>query len=509
MQRIIEFIKRRAALLTLAAFAATVLPMMIITIYDRPSGDDLGYGRSVYAALRSGGSLLDILNAAVSMVVWTYHTWQGTYSALFLMSLQPGVFGARFYAIGSLLVMGSLIFATFRFSNTLFCVLLRQPRRSALIFSAAMLFCSMQYVPSVVEAFYWFNGAVYYTFYYALMLLYFDALLLLIHGSDKRPWPRLLLALALALILGGGNFVAALVTALGGTALGGYCLLRRRHAFFRVILPHIILLTGFLISVRAPGNAFRQAKHHKMGVLSAIQFSFAKAAVDIRYWSTFATIALFILLVPILCRAAKGCLCQFRMPGLAMLCAFLLFAAQNTPAYYAMSHAGPGRLRDAVYYSYFWLVAFCLFYCCGWLVRQDFFRKFRSSHRDGTDLFWRRSKKIILSLAAFVFLFSTLKPSAFVRSAGYQCARDLINGTALSYSRQMDARLTQLENPRINDVRVPGLTAKPEVLVDCDISSNPIDTINRQFGLYYHKHSVASYPAKQAFDFRVSSHKHK
>ena len=49
-----------------------------------------------------------------------YANWQGTYSAMFLMALQPAVFGNGFYALVPFLTLGALAAGTCFFCLSLF-----------------------------------------------------------------------------------------------------------------------------------------------------------------------------------------------------------------------------------------------------------------------------------------------------------------------------------------------------------------------------------------------------
>ena len=46
-------------------------------------------------------------------------TWQGTYSAIVIMSLQPAIWGQQFYFVGSFILMFSLLFSTYIFPKTI------------------------------------------------------------------------------------------------------------------------------------------------------------------------------------------------------------------------------------------------------------------------------------------------------------------------------------------------------------------------------------------------------
>ncbi|MDR2045239.1 MAG: hypothetical protein LBQ15_12955, partial [Clostridium sp.] len=100
---------RVLAALCAAGLAGVCVPLLLVARYNFPCADDFTYSADVRLALLSGGSAWDILRAAAREAADTWHTWQGTYSTTFFAALQPGVWGESFYALGTGLLLGSLL----------------------------------------------------------------------------------------------------------------------------------------------------------------------------------------------------------------------------------------------------------------------------------------------------------------------------------------------------------------------------------------------------------------
>ena len=81
--------------LILCVFVLCLVPLLYLARYDVPSADDYIYGTAAHLTLVHGGSLNDAIAAALEHTAVIYHTWQGSYSAVFLMCLQPAVFSER------------------------------------------------------------------------------------------------------------------------------------------------------------------------------------------------------------------------------------------------------------------------------------------------------------------------------------------------------------------------------------------------------------------------------
>lgn len=132
-------------------------------------------------------------------------------------------------------------------------------RTSFCIVSCLLLLVAVQYRYSLVEGFYWFNGGIYYTFFYAVALVLLGLCLLLLKESKKTLFTcYLVLSCALAFLVGGGNYTTALTVLL----LLFFCLLvlllrkNKKAVWIGVVL--LFLLLSFFLSVLAPGNAIRQ-----------------------------------------------------------------------------------------------------------------------------------------------------------------------------------------------------------------------------------------------------------
>ena len=176
--------ERRIAIACGVLLAISLLPLAVISFYNHPCSDDYSYGLYVAQAVRAGGSLGDILAAAVRETAETYFDWQGTFSAVFLMALQPAAFGERFYAVTAYLMVGSLVFANFFFLKELCVHRLGMSRSSWVTISCALCFFMVHFAPSAFEGFFWYNGSLFYTFFHGLALCLFTFLSKFLRASS-------------------------------------------------------------------------------------------------------------------------------------------------------------------------------------------------------------------------------------------------------------------------------------------------------------------------------------
>lgn len=469
--------------LLLALLAASLVPVLLVGRYSWPSADDYSYAYLTHEALLKGSGFW----GEVWHTMWGYYkSWQGTFSALGLMSLTPVTFSEGLYWLTPVVMVGSVCLGTFKLTDTIVRRWLGGSWRETICVAAPLLLLTIHFVPAPKDAFYWWNGAVYYTFTYGIMLLLIErmAALTLARTRPQLLW-AVLPALPLAFLVGGSNYVSALLAVLvcGLFLLG--LLLWKRERFLPALLPSLVLAVCFLASVAAPGNQVRQSySEPPIGAVPAIVLSILKAGQDCLDWPNWPILAVFALMIPVVWRLTGKVKFSFPLPLLFSVFSFLLFAAQNAPHFYAMGVSGPGRLRSIVYYAFCWLLLANLWYWLGWLRRTAVGERALRLPQ------WALPCGAALVLAAGLILgWAALRSS----TAG-QAAAALSDGSAQGYWSEQMARLAVLQDPAVTDAQLPALEHKPPLLYNTDITSDPTNWINRAVADFYHKNTVQLAP---------------
>ena len=120
----------------------SIIPILWISQYLHPFGDDYVFGAYVYNVWNTTHSFPACIQAAWNVAMTMYHTWQGTYSACFLMALQPGIFGQ--YWLGPIILLFSLIGSTY----TILYMLMRKILHTTLL---EYLFVSTIFVLATIQ----------------------------------------------------------------------------------------------------------------------------------------------------------------------------------------------------------------------------------------------------------------------------------------------------------------------------------------------------------------------
>ena len=76
-----------------------LIPLIYIAKYNHSCADDYSYGILTHQSWKNTHSIIEVVKTAIKQVGITYQNWQGTFSAVFLMALQPAIFGEEYYWI--------------------------------------------------------------------------------------------------------------------------------------------------------------------------------------------------------------------------------------------------------------------------------------------------------------------------------------------------------------------------------------------------------------------------
>ena len=532
-----------AAALGMALLVATLVPLVLISRYNHSYADDWHYGVWAHLTLEQTGNVGLALITALEQVGKAWFDWQGTYSAILLMAIQPGVFGEQAYALAAPLVMASLVAGTFFFAHALLVELLGAPRGAWLAVSSVAVAVELLAQPSPVEGIFWYNSAVYYTSYHAAALALMGTWARICNPArTRRPRGVVVASVLLALFVAGGNFVTALVAAEVMFAVLAVLIAQGRRSSYDVLPSFGVMVLGLALSLAAPGNDVRQQTQFPgdgAGVLGTIWQSSLAAFQYLEQWSGGLVLLALAFAVPLALyvgerAAARGW--RFRLPGLVAAGSMALFATSFTPTFWAEGTVGPGRVQDCRFDLLVTLLLVCVFWCSGWLCAR--MRAARVGVAAGelvaaegagagelaaaegagavaggalgsgdaahVQAFAVSARHAALgcALAALVAV-CVVGSMAADKSLGEElssvsAARSLASGQAAAYHEQVLSRLETIEGSSEQSLRVPFYTNVPHVLLMGDIRDNMDNYINYRLCQWYGKESIVGYRGASA-----------
>ena len=476
----------RLCLIFTILFLISILPLLALAFYSHPAGDDYAYGLAAHLAWKETHSIASVLKAAAQNVQDYYHTWQGTYASIFLMSLQPAVLSQRLYPLTTFLMLGMLVGSTFLLIRTLFTHYLRLSRSVWGLLTLSVLFLSVHVLDDGKSAFFWFNGALHYVFMHACMLFLLSFLLLFLKARKSAAKVfYLLVSCFLALVIGGANYVTALLTPILVGFLLLLCLIARQKRGFWCLLPLTLMLAGLAVNVLAPGNAIRMAaQYDSMGPVEAVYYSFVYALKGIRDWTTVYILFFTLLLVPFLFVHLAKADFSFPLPGVVTALSFCVVAASYTPSLYSMGHTYIfGRTLNIMRMLFYLLYFLNLVYLTGWITAlcrrfglTDALLGFFSSLRQNF------SRSLTLGMTLFALGLVIFSDKSDI--TGLSAADSLLKGYAKSYHEESLYRIALLTQGA-DEVWVPNFSVVPELLDPQELSEDPSDYRNRAVAQWY------------------------
>jgi len=482
------FTQKTLSKLFLLLCVLSLLPLLFVGFYCHPTGDDIYYGVHAREIFEETHSVFQTIGNAISGVGHDYNTWQGTYAAMFIMRLQPTVFSENLYFLTPFLVIGSLILGLWVFLKESIGRWLALNKHEFLGMYSLVLFLCLQWVITPGEAFYWFNGAVYYSGFFGLMLLNFGLLARYITLGKKKVLPFIV---ALEILIGGSNYLTLLWSMIVLFCASVFLFWKKKPCKWTVALLTLLQMGCFLISAVAPGNQVRAATAASLPAWKAVLFSirqgFSFLAAWMNGWWVLGALCLAIFLVPALYKS------QFRFPMPLLVAGFLfgLFSSLTCPTFYAQSNAGPGRALNLSCYGFILTSYLALFYFVGYL-----FRKYKEGNfslpalEEDKQYSW---KGIYALLLATILLFQigigSMDDTLYLFTS-VEATKDILNGSVFAYHQEYLQRINTLTNAPDADVVLTPFVNRPLTVFVGDYGQNPNQESNVALARWYGNHSV-------------------
>ncbi len=477
-------------------FWLSLIPILWLALYNYPCADDFTASDSVREAWLTTGSLWRAFVAVMENVKHNYLNWSGVFMSVFWTTLQPSVFGERYYGVVTFITIALLVLGGWYLGKVVFRDYLKVKKDTANSIILLYLFMTIQYMPDGNEGLYWHAGVVNYTWAFAFLLI-LTGLELSLWKEQKRKKRviKVVLACIMAVCVGGGNYITALQGCIWLFVINVVFLLqvvvvkKQKMNKERILelIPLLVVCAAFGTSVLAPGNAVRIAGSTGFGPIKAVLVSFLYC-LEVPFtmwlkWTFYATVA---LVIPFMWKALNSIEFEFSYPGIVAILGYGIVSASFTPSLYAQASVDAGRLHDTAYFVFVFVVFVVLFYTLGWLRKNVFISTDTiESKLSGTRCSY------ILWLSIFI-LFGCIidgKANGNVNITA-SAMTSLISGQAEQYRVENEERLEMLYNSEVKNVVFKSFSNPPELLLFEDITPNPGEWINDTMAVYYGKESV-------------------
>ncbi|MDE5931026.1 MAG: hypothetical protein K2H40_00880 [Lachnospiraceae bacterium] len=484
----------KIAALLVILFVVSLIPIFWLGCYGYPSADDYGYSAYSHIAWTGTHSIWQTVKGAGATVIERWYSWQGTFSTIFLMALQPGIWGL--YGLVPPIMIGMLTLSTLFFLYVVMIKLIHV--RPAVYVGVSMLYLifAVQCMVDKTQGFFWYNGAAHYMLPHSVAL-FLCGLCILMMTEEKKIALYLVLSCLLAFFVGGSNYVTALIVAVLFVTAFGLLLLGKQKKKCRLLaLPFLLFMIAFLLNTLAPGNAVRQDEMLvRPGVVRSILQSFyycVEYVIDT--WCGWPYLLFILALLPFLWEAVKalGGRFSFRAPLFVIAYSYCALSAMFTPSLFATGDVGGGRIFNIIFLDSMLWVMFDLFYCLGWVYRkvgaETFGKPASCFERDAVH--WYLAAVLFFGASVGV-MYAKVNPDYFTATSAVYL---LTSGEASAYGRETAEREAILQEAMDNgeaEIAIPRLTVHPELLFWSDVEEDAGDWKNQSMARYYQKDAIA------------------
>ena len=399
------------------------------------------------------------------------------------MYLAPNVFSNTAYHLVTFVILLLLCGGIFYLLCPLFRRFLPGTCGEWITVSSILSFLCIQTVEFQCDSFYWYNGSMYYTGFFAVTLFFLGTLFRYLDNGKRI---LLLPLLLFAVFLGGGNYVSLLPCMLLSVTITLLLLLQKNKKAYICGITSVVLLLSFAVSAIAPGNHVRQSGMWKIPAWKAI----AKCLLQgIRYtlaWTGLWWVLAALLLLPVFLRILqKKNGAFFSHPILFTGYAYGLFCSMSCPLFYTMNSTGPGRAVAIVYYMFLLISFTVFFYWIGFVVLK---MQARPNPPERIEVSGKLNTARYLAMA--VLLFSILCTGLWQETSAMKAIRVLTDGEAAAYAAEYEDRLLLLNDPEVTDVILTPFTHQPALIYTGDLPGDPEDPTSRKVAQYFQKTSL-------------------
>lgn len=465
----------------------SIVPLLWLSFYNHPSADDYMYAVDTYHVWNETHSIWQLLREAVATSADFYQNWQGLYASAFVLALQPAIFGEGYYALTGFLMIGIIYGGNLVFSHYVLHKRLHCSKLESVACGCLVSFVMVQWMPSVVQGLYWFNGTMNYVLFFAVLQCFVCALLeLLLERKKATEIKNTIVALLLGVLLAGGNHVTAFMGILSAVAvLIAAVINKKKMCIWRSVFALLAVAGGFIFNVSSPGTQIRQSNFlNTPGAVTTIWLAIKTGLKMINQWTGLAILISFLLFLPIAFRMGKR-ICeetgfQFQYPLIVLIGSVGWCCAMLCPPIYAMGTTGDLRIMNVIYFSFVFLFFVNGFYLCGWYVALQL--------KAGNRVLLTDVSKLWNFTAAALMVGMLLACGEDM--ASYQAMVEIRSGEAQQYSAEADERYQALMSGRGEDVVIKPFSVHPYLLFFDDITQDSADWKNAYMAEYFELNSV-------------------
>lgn len=487
-------------------FLLSLIPILYCARYDYATGDDLGKSYAVHRVIKNGGSAFEVIKTAVDSARDVYYSHEGTWASNFILALQPGIWGERYYSVTPIIGIISISVGILFFLYEILVKYYAYDIKIYLSVSALLLTLVIQLMPYIKGGLFWYTGMAHYDLPFCMALIF---LTFCIRYYRYGKFMHLLIILFTSIYLGGSHYQAILLSWL---LLVLFLImhfvndknikikLKKKESLF-IFAAFLIQLVGFYYCYKSPGNTERAEADFSFSfykILKTVKQSVVQSTTDgFKYIVETRWVAIYIVFLILLgvCVSDKERIKSKKNTFLICLYSYLVYCAMYAPALYYLTYNASEGISGGYYDINFFVFMIFLTYSMlilGNIVGVGIVKKINSK-----KLLYYSFNTYLAVLAVFVLIFSK---HLIAMTADYTCITFIKSGQLYDFEAQMQERLTILEDDSIKNVVLPEMNDQQGPFMHMALVSDESNFTNTVTRLYYDKDSVIAVPRAEYYE---------
>lgn len=439
----------------------TILPFIIISIFNNPSADDFCYNNYTRD--------LGYLNTQVE----AYNNWTGRYCSTAIISIKAFLSGSFvIYKIFPIFLLIVFIQSIHHLCSSIFISLSRK-NRLVLTFLITILY--LLQMESTAEGFYWLAGSVTYQLSIISSIFLFSFLVKLLETSQNR---YLLYSILFSFVVVGLNEIAMMYIGLVIGTIFLYDVFAKKTINYKMLLLLVFISICSAFVVLSPGSAARVSTYPgNQQLMYSLLKTLNSFKTNIGNWLPSILIAFLLFFEHLQKENVK---INSNIFDVKLILPFLVVAIFPLigvfPIYYSLKWV-PARSLNLIYF--FFLIGLL------YLAFVLFFRL-------------KRTKTDFLTFSKWTRIF--LMVLVLIRLGGNNNIRtayaDLLSGKAYAYDQSLKKRYEIILENKSKQIVVPQLENLPKTIHFEDIREDSNHWINQCYETYFYKKEIRIIPSK-------------
>lgn len=492
--QIVYITKRAISIIVFLLLVVSTLPILYMGKYNVMSADDYLYGQRTYKVWSELGisGMFPLLHEAIVTTYDNWMGWGGNYTSIFFTSLQPGVFSADLVFLNTIILIGLILISNYIACATLGKFILNDMWISKLIFCIGSI-VMIQWIPSAVEGYFWFNGAFYNIVGSSLGLIFLVKMWKEIFVSEKIHIVSVMALIILAIIIAGANYTYIMVVfvVLGMLNLYMFLLYKKdnKKKYFVLMMTLLFIIFMFL-NILAPGNLNRMGQTTQTySMIETVLISFRYGRIKIIEYISYQHLVPILFLLPILPINKIKLEIKFQWLVVSLVASYCIFSASFSPTLYSLSTIGPVRTQNIYYIVLCQLFYVNAIFWCIW-IRKCIKKYINITEVQKNQLISNYGIAIVVIAGFFITRETIMEMHVFT------AIKYITNGEAQIYKDEHDERLISYLDETQEVLILEDTSVKPTMLFYGDIGPDEGHWINQWVSNYYGKEMVRLIEAK-------------